>query len=58
MGDAAQDAYEADGGLDDLYPAPRKHTTCEICGRKFKKAIGLPDHMRDAHGISSKEAKL
>ena len=50
MGDAAQDAYEAETGLgDDLYPKPRRFHTCSKCGRKFKKEVGLSDHMRDFH---------
>ena len=57
MGDAAQDAYEADGGFDDLYPKPRKVTTCPKCGRKMRRSIGLADHMRDAHGITPKETE-
>ena len=51
MGQAAQDAYEAETGLsgDDLYPK-REYPECPICGRKFKKSVGIPDHIRDKHG--------
>lgn len=55
MGEAAQDAYEADGGIGELYPKPRKFHVCIECGRKIKTPTGLADHMRDAHGIEPKE---
>ena len=55
MGDAARDAFEAETGLDgdELYPKPRKLTVCPRCGKKFKKSIGLKDHMRNIHGIET-----
>ena len=51
MGQAAQDAYESETGFsgDELYPKPRKFHECEHCGKEFKKAIGLADHVRMVH---------
>lgn len=52
MGYAAEQEYAAQTGLgDDLYPKHRKVTKCPKCGKKMKKAAGLPDHLRDFHGI-------
>lgn len=51
MGDAARDAYGAETGLsgDELY-SDKKYPQCPVCGKKFKKSVGIPDHIRDVHG--------
>ena len=57
MGEEAERAAEEAGFWGEFYPKPRDFSECPVCGRKFKKAVAVKDHIRDVHGKTAPEYK-